>query len=94
MVSEEIKDAVIDNTRNLLLGHVAVGRLTSSQISDNQIVETASPLKSTVRMNVYQRPVKVLLTTCSLLLSFFERFKKQQKMFRTISHFVLYVGDR
>ena len=59
MVSEEIKDSVLDNTRNLLLGHVAVGSMTSSQINDNTLIETASPLKSTIRMNVYQQPVKV-----------------------------------
>ncbi|XP_045157797.1 transforming growth factor-beta-induced protein ig-h3-like [Mercenaria mercenaria] len=64
MVSERIKDSVVDNTRNLLLGHVAVGSLTSSHISDNQIIETASPLKSTIRMNVYQRPVELLTANC------------------------------
>jgi hypothetical protein len=59
MVSEDIKDSVINNTRNLLLGHVTVGMVTSPQINDNMLIETASPLKSTIRMNVYQQPVKV-----------------------------------
>lgn len=64
MVSEEIKDSVVDNTRNLLLGHVAVGSVTSSQINDNMIIETASPLKSMIRMNVYQQPIRLLTANC------------------------------
>ena len=59
IVSQEISDSVIEDTRNILLGHVAVGRLTSSRLTDDMIVETASPLKSSIRINTYEQPKKV-----------------------------------
>ena len=62
MVSQDISNAVLDDTRNILLGHVAVGRLTSSQLTNDLLLETASPLKSTVRINIYQQPKKVKIT--------------------------------
>lgn len=59
MVSKEINDTVLDDSRNILLGHVTAGRMTSAQMSDNQILETASPIKSTIRFNSYRNPVQV-----------------------------------
>lgn len=59
MVSQEINSTVLEDTRNILLGHMAVGRLTSNQLTDNQVIQTASPLKSTIRFNSFKRPVKV-----------------------------------
>lgn len=64
MVSEEIKDSVVDNTMNIVLGHIAVGNLTSPHFSNNDMLETASPLKTKIRINIYQRPIKVITANC------------------------------
>ena len=67
VVSEPIRETLVDNTRGLLLGHVAVGRFPSTQLSDGQMVDTASPYKSKIRINSYQRPVSVCIRICKTL---------------------------
>ncbi|KAH3815464.1 transforming growth factor-beta-induced protein ig-h3-like isoform X1 [Dreissena polymorpha] len=69
IVSQEISDSVIEDTRNILLGHVAVGRLTSSRLTDDMIVETASPLKSSIRINTYEQPKKLVTANCKPITS-------------------------
>ncbi|WAR23616.1 BGH3-like protein [Mya arenaria] len=64
MVSKNISESVVEDTRNIMLGHVAVGRLTSSQLTNEMIVETASPLKSSIRINMYEQPTKVVTANC------------------------------
>ncbi|KAH3697067.1 hypothetical protein DPMN_084552 [Dreissena polymorpha] len=69
IVSQEISNSVIEDTRNILLGHVAVGRLTSSRLTDDMIVETASPLKSSIRINTYEQPKKLVTANCKPITS-------------------------
>ena len=61
VVSEPIKEKLLNNTRSLLLGHVAVGSYPSHYVQDNQMIETASPFKSKIRINTYQTPISVCI---------------------------------
>ena len=62
MVSEQISEDVVDNTRDILLGHVIVGRYTSPLFNDNQMIETSSPYKTKIRINTYNTPLNVSFT--------------------------------
>lgn len=64
IVSEPIRETLVDNTRGLLLGHVALGSFPSTHLNDEQMIETASPFKSKIRINTYQRPVSLVTANC------------------------------
>ncbi|KAL4236692.1 hypothetical protein ACF0H5_005076 [Mactra antiquata] len=70
MVSQDITNSMIDDARNLLLGHMVVGRVTSSKFDNDQLLETASPHGAYVRMNVYSGyPKKVITANCQRVTS-------------------------
>jgi len=69
MVSQKLQQTVVEDTRNVLLGHVTLGRYTSPQLADDQLVATASPFKTSIRINTYETPVKLMTANCRKLTS-------------------------
>lgn len=69
IVSEQATDALLQDTRNLVLGHLALGTLTSTRLKNNQLVETASPFKSKIRVNLYDSPQHVMTTDCKRVIT-------------------------
>lgn len=59
LVSRPLTDMLVNDMKQLLLGHVVVGAVKTSQMKDEQTLQTGSPVKSTVRINFYEYPHKV-----------------------------------
>lgn len=64
MVSRPILDKMEDDLQAVLLGHVVDGPRRASSFADEEILETASPFGSTIRINFYSRPAKITTANC------------------------------
>ncbi|XP_064605989.1 LOW QUALITY PROTEIN: periostin-like [Liolophura sinensis] len=68
LVSRPLTDMLVNDMKQLLLGHVVVGSVKTSQMKDEQTLPTGSPVKSTVRINFYEYPHKLITANCARLL--------------------------
>ncbi|XP_067677411.1 transforming growth factor-beta-induced protein ig-h3-like [Haliotis asinina] len=64
MVSKPVSNLVLNDTQNLLLGHMASGQYKISNLQDEQLVETGSPYKSKIRINFYEGPQRLMTANC------------------------------
>ena len=60
IVSPELR-TVAEKTRELMLSHIAPDILSTSRLSDEQLVETVNT-KSSIRINLYDVPKRVGMT--------------------------------
>nr|KAG5705886.1 hypothetical protein BaRGS_030776 [Batillaria attramentaria] len=54
----------VNELQAVLLSHVIAGPRRSSSFSDEEVLQTASPLGSTIRINVYTRPQTLTTANC------------------------------
>ncbi|ESP05386.1 hypothetical protein LOTGIDRAFT_208417 [Lottia gigantea] len=69
MVSKPLTDLVIADMSNVLLGHLVYDTLKTSGLNDEQLIETASPFDSLLRVNFFSRPEKLITVNCARILS-------------------------
>ncbi|KAL3869818.1 hypothetical protein ACJMK2_042451 [Sinanodonta woodiana] len=69
IVSEQATNTLLQDTRNLVLGHLALGTLTSTRLKNNQLIETASPFKSKIRVNLYDSPQHIMTADCKRIMT-------------------------
>lgn len=58
-LSEPAMDKAVRILRNALLSHVIPGTVRSSQMEDEQVLETGNEEDTTIRINYFSRPEKV-----------------------------------
>lgn len=64
IVSKPSAIKYMDDIRALLLSHMVPGVIRSSNMYNNQLVPTGSPFKSSIRINFYNHPVKMMTANC------------------------------
>ncbi|KAL3869815.1 hypothetical protein ACJMK2_042449 [Sinanodonta woodiana] len=69
IVSKQPTDSLQQDTRKLILGHFALVKLTSPHLKNNQLIETASPFKSKIRVNLYDSPKHIMTADCKRIMT-------------------------
>ncbi|CAG5136676.1 unnamed protein product [Candidula unifasciata] len=63
-LSEPAVDKALRILRNALLSHVIPGTVKSSQMEDEQVLETGNSEDTTIRINYFSRPEKLMTANC------------------------------
>ena len=64
MVSRPLADKLEDELQAVLLGHLLTEPRRASSFSDEDVVATASPYDSTIRINFYSQPKQLTTANC------------------------------
>ncbi|KAL8582945.1 hypothetical protein ACOMHN_006489 [Nucella lapillus] len=64
MISRPMLDKMEDDLQAVLLGHLVPGPRRASSFGDEELLQTASPYDSTIRINFYSRPEKLTTANC------------------------------
>ncbi|XP_014784789.2 transforming growth factor-beta-induced protein ig-h3 [Octopus bimaculoides] len=62
--SKSHADKNMEDITDTLLYHVVPGLVKTNMMSNDDVITTASPLKSTIRVNTYYNPSKVVTANC------------------------------
>lgn len=54
-----LNNFIVEDMRNIMLGHVVGEVYKTGSLNDEQVLETGSPYKSEIRINFYSQPEKV-----------------------------------
>ncbi|NP_001191507.1 fasciclin-like protein precursor [Aplysia californica] len=63
-VSEDAAEKAVEDLQDAILGHMVAGSVSSSQLEDEQVVETGHPEGSTIRINYFSQPEQVMMANC------------------------------
>ena len=63
-VSESATQRVVDSLQDAILSHVVPGLMTSSQLEDEQVLETEGVEGSSIRINYFSVPEQVSQGVC------------------------------
>lgn len=68
-VSEPAIDKALKSLQNAILGHMVDGAFKSSSIEDEQLLKTGSPEDTTIRVNYFSKPEKLMTANCVPVIS-------------------------
>lgn len=64
IVSKPSAFKYMDDIRSLILSHMVPEVMKSTNMFDDQLIPTGSPFKSSIRINFYNHPVKMMTANC------------------------------
>ncbi|KAL5016813.1 hypothetical protein ScPMuIL_006402 [Solemya velum] len=64
-----LNNFIVEDMRNIMLGHVVGEVYKTGSLNDEQVLETGSPYKSEIRINFYSQPGKMMTANCKRVLS-------------------------